>query len=138
MRLKPTTATAARKSMTARTAPDRVIFSDLDVTFLDHYPYSFDEALQAFYDCRSAGVPIIFCTRKIRSEMERLPELGSREPFIAENGGTIFVPRSYFPFPFESHSTVDEYQVIQLGAPYATLTSTLDTLSQSCLTSRLN
>src|SRR5438105_1123222 len=131
MQWKPTTATGARKSMMSRTAPRLVIFSDLDGTFLDHNTYTPGEALPTFQDCLSAGIPVVFCSSKTRAEMEPLlRELGARDPFIPENGGAIFMPRSYFPFRVDFHAAIDRYQVIQLGTPYPVLTSTLDRLGR--------
>jgi len=110
--------------MQRRTAPRLVIFSDLDGTFLDHNSYSFGDALPAFHDCLSGGVPVVFCSSKTRAEMAPLlRKLECPDPFIAENGGAIFVPPSYFPFGGSG--------AIRLGAPYATLTSALDTVSRN-------
>ena len=118
--------------MAAKIAPKLVIFSDLDGTFLDHESYAFDEALPAFGGCLSAGAPVVFCSSKTRAEMAPLlRELEVTGPFIPENGGAIFVPHGYFPFPVDFDFHFDRFGVIQLGAPYGALTSALDYLSHS-------
>jgi mannosyl-3-phosphoglycerate phosphatase len=118
--------------MPAKIAPKLVIFSDLDGTFLDHESYAFDEALPAFRGCLSAGAPVVFCSSKTRAEMAPLlRELEVTDPFIPENGGAIFVPHGYFPFPVDFDFHFDTFGVIQLGAPYSALTSALDSLSHS-------
>ncbi len=44
--------------------------------------------------------------------------LENRHPFIVENGGGIFIPEGYFPFPVEGE-TRKGYRVVTLGMPYA-------------------
>jgi mannosyl-3-phosphoglycerate phosphatase len=44
--------------------------------------------------------------------------LDNRHPFISENGGGIFIPDGYFPFPVEGEPR-EGIQVISLGMPYA-------------------
>jgi mannosyl-3-phosphoglycerate phosphatase len=52
--------------------------------------------------------------------------MGVFYPFIVENGGAIFIPRSYFPFPFDYHRKVDNLLAIELGSPYKEIRRLLD------------
>jgi mannosyl-3-phosphoglycerate phosphatase len=36
-----------------------------------------------------------------------------------ENGAAIFIPRAYFPFPFDYHKTVDDLLTIELAIPHS-------------------
>lgn len=98
--------------------PRTIIFTDLDGTLLDAKTYSFEQALPALRLARQKYVPIVFVSSKTRAELEKLRHLlENRHPFIAENGGGIFIPEGYFPFRVDGEAT-DGYQVISLGTPY--------------------
>lgn len=99
--------------------PDTIIVSDLDGTLLDSTNYSFEAALPALEAIRARGIPLVLCSSKTRKEIEACRRrLDNQHPFIAENGGGIFIPRGYFSFPIEAE-TVGDYQLITLGTPYA-------------------
>jgi len=96
-----------------------VIFTDLDGTLLDDESYSCQEALPALSLVSSRNIPLIFCSSKTRAELEEYrSHLDNAHPFIAENGGGIFIPRGYFTVPVEAEAA-DDYQLIRLGTPYA-------------------
>ena len=62
---------------------------------------------------------MIFCSAKTRTEQELYrTNMGVFHPFIVENGGAIFIPQSYFPFPFDYRKKVDNLLAIELGSPY--------------------
>jgi mannosyl-3-phosphoglycerate phosphatase family protein len=42
-----------------------------------------------------------------------------------ENGGAIYIPESYFPFPVPAGKASGPYQVIELGVPYAEIVAKL-------------
>ncbi len=104
-----------------------VIFTDLDGTLLDHENYSFAPAIPALRLIREKGIPLVICSSKTRGEIERYREqLENRDPFIAENGGGIFIPTGYFERPLLHSSGVSfivegGYEVVRLGAPYQAL-----------------
>lgn len=111
----------------------RVIFSDLDGTLLDATTYSFDPALPALHAIRNLNIPLIFSSSKTRTEIEFYREqTGNRHPFIAENGGGIFVPKGYFDFPLAvpGHAVQgeDDYEVIVLGAVYSEIRKAVSAL----------
>jgi mannosyl-3-phosphoglycerate phosphatase len=103
-----------------------VIFTDLDGTLLDHQTYDFAPAVPALCLIGERGIPLVICSSKTRSEIERYRErLENRHPFITENGGAIFIPKGYFshltpPTGFDL-SNEGDYEVITLGASYGEL-----------------
>ena len=95
-----------------------VIFTDLDGTLLHPKTYSYDEAKPALNMIHQRDIPLIFCSSKTRAEIEAYRQrIGNRHPFIAENGGGIFIPSGYFPFAVDGELRND-YLVISLGASY--------------------
>ncbi len=94
-----------------------VIFTDLDGTLLDPKTYSFQEALPALEEIRKRSIPLILCSSKTRAEIEVVRrQLGNKDPFVVENGGAVFVPSGYFPFP--AGTPKDAYEVTVFGRPY--------------------
>lgn len=103
-----------------------VIFTDLDGTLLDHEAYSYEPALPALNLIKKSGIPLAMCSSKTRREIEWYREnLGNNHPFVAENGGGIFIPAGYFDelgqFPGLAETLEDGYVMIRLGAPYRDL-----------------
>lgn len=97
----------------------RVIFTDLDGTLLDAGTYSWEEAAPALELVRSSATPLVFSSSKTRAEIEKLRrELANGDPFVAENGGGVFIPEGYFPFPVPGR-TADALRVTDIGLPYA-------------------
>lgn len=99
-----------------------VIFADLDGTFLnDKYDYS--ETKPIVNQLSTLGTSIVFCSSKTRTEIEFYRKaVGINEPFIAENGAAIFIPKRYFPFSYDGTQTQTScYNVIRLGESYGTL-----------------
>ncbi|MDD5057342.1 MAG: HAD-IIB family hydrolase [Sideroxydans sp.] len=96
-----------------------IIVSDLDGTLLDAHNYSFEQALPALNSIRQRGIPLVLCSSKTRAEIEVLRHrLQNAHPFIAENGGGIFIPQHYFSVPTASEAT-NGYQLLRLGLPYS-------------------
>jgi mannosyl-3-phosphoglycerate phosphatase family protein len=95
-----------------------IIFSDLDGTLLHPRTYSFEKAQQALDRVKECGIPLVLVSSKTRAELEVWRgRLANRHPFIVENGGGIFVPEGYFPFPVEGVAH-EGYHVVPLGMPY--------------------
>jgi mannosyl-3-phosphoglycerate phosphatase len=115
---------AGRRSPTAR--PLSVVFTDVDGCLLDHHSYSVDAAVEAVDFLVGRGVPLVLCSSKTGSELEHLTqELGIRHPFISENGGALFIPAGYFPFPVPGSQPRLRHHVLRLGAPYSGVTEVL-------------
>jgi mannosyl-3-phosphoglycerate phosphatase len=51
------------------TANKKIIYTDLDGTFLDHRTYSCAESLPALRAATAQGTPIVFCSSKTRAEV---------------------------------------------------------------------
>jgi hydroxypyruvate reductase len=104
---------------------DNLIFSDLDGTLLDAADYSFAGAKPALDMLRARGIPLVLCSSKTRAEIEEYRrKLNNEHPFIAENGGGVFIPRGYFTAPLDflglfDVETLDGYVLTRFGMPYA-------------------
>jgi len=113
------------------TTPKLVIFTDLDGTLLDRSTYAFEQARPALLLIQQKDIPLVFSSSKTRAEIEIYRrKLENDHPFISENGGAIFVPRYYFPFPFSYERESGEYLVLEFGAFYPHITETLETIKK--------
>ncbi len=93
-----------------------VIITDLDGTLLDQRTYSYEASLPAIRKVQSLEFPLILCSSKTRSEIEPLwKELKLKDPFIVENGGAIYFPPDYFPFPVEKAKLKGGLHALELG-----------------------
>src|SRR5437773_10603884 len=107
------------------------MFTDLDGTLLDPARYAFDEALPALTELRRRRIPLVLVSSKTRAELEPIrDELQNHEPFVAENGGAIFIPKEFFAFPLANAVLRGASQVVELGTPYAKLRSALMELAR--------
>lgn len=98
----------------------RLIFTDLDGTFLNHHNYSFEESFEALKKIKEAGIPLIFTTSKTKAEVERLQQkVGISEPFIVENGAALFIPDGYQGFDFPFLRDYEDKKVLVFGKSYA-------------------
>lgn len=99
-----------------------IIYTDLDGTLLDHQSYEFDAAKPALQAIRRQNIPLILTSSKTRLEIERLRHrLDNNHPFIAENGGAIYIPTGYFRSEFAFDHRKDGYCIIELAIPYSKL-----------------
>jgi mannosyl-3-phosphoglycerate phosphatase len=97
-----------------------IVFADLDGTFLnDKYDYNVTKPIVT--QIANFDGSIVFCSSKTQNEIEFYRKaVGLNEPFIAENGAAIFIPKNYFPFNYDCEQT-SHYNVIRLGASYGNL-----------------
>jgi mannosyl-3-phosphoglycerate phosphatase family protein len=94
-----------------------IIFTDLDGTLLHPKNYSFTDALPALELIRERGIPLVLCSSKTRAELIlQRKRLKNADPFVAENGGAVYVPRGYFSFLGAGDG--EEYHVTSFGKPY--------------------
>ncbi len=108
-----------------------VIFTDLDGTLLDPFSYSWEAAQPALTLIKKKAVPLVICSSKTRAEIETIRNsLDNHDPLICENGGGIFIPKTYFDFSFTFHKETAYYEIIELGTPYAQLRKVLCTVAQ--------
>jgi mannosyl-3-phosphoglycerate phosphatase len=98
----------------------RLIFTDLDGTFLNHHNYSFEATTEALQIIREAQIPLIFTTSKTKAEVVRLQQqVGISEPFIVENGAALFIPQGYQGFDLSDLSDLDGTKVKVFGKKYS-------------------
>jgi mannosyl-3-phosphoglycerate phosphatase len=96
-----------------------LIFTDLDGTLLDHHSYSFSGAAKALQHLHQYSIPVVLASSKTRAELQRLQQqLGLNEPFIAENGGGVFIPAGYSILDTHALEKMDNYSTKQFGKPY--------------------
>ena len=111
----------------------KIFFTDLDGTLLDHRTYDYFPALPALARLKEKQIPLVFCTSKTAAEM--IPfrtEIKNEDPFIVENGGGIYIPKSYFAtLPVESRKR-NHFLVISRGLPYIQLQKILARISGEC------
>ncbi len=111
----------------------KIVFTDLDGTLLDHRTYDYSSALPALAKLQEKQIPLVFCTSKTAAEM--IPfrtEIKNEDPFIVENGGGIYIPKSYFStLPVENRKS-DHFLVISRGLPYIQLQEILVRISKEC------
>ncbi len=115
-------------------SPDRpiILFSDLDGCLLDASAYSFEAAAPALGALRARRIPLILASSKTRAEIEALrARLAHTDPFIAENGGGLFIPKGHFPFPLEGSVLRGPYQVVEAGTPYPRLRTALKEIERA-------
>ena len=109
-----------------------IIFTDLDGSLLDATSYSFDAAKDALSAIRRLGAALILVSSKTRSEMKPLRlRLEYFHPFIVENGGALFVPKGYFPFPVDNSTPDGEYEGVVIGESYVNLRAALKEIGQA-------
>ena len=107
-----------------------LVFTDLDGSLLDHHSYSYLDALPQLHMLEHLGIPVIPATSKTRQELEHIrAELGSKEPFIVENGAAVFIPVGYFAV--QPVGTVERagYWVREMSAPRSQWLEILTALS---------
>lgn len=81
----------APASLSARSNPPAVVFTDLDGTLLDHHVYSWQTAAATVERLKRHGIPLVLASSKTRAEMLALRlDLGIADPFIVENGAAIY------------------------------------------------
>ncbi len=106
-----------------------VIFTDLDGTLLDRNTYSFEPALPALNLIKQKGVALILSSSKTRAEIEVYREkLDNDHPFIAENGGAVFIPVGYFSFSHPYDRELEEYVVLEIGSFHPQIIEVLESI----------
>lgn len=100
---------AADMTKTPSARADRVVFTDLDGTLLDHESYSWTAAAPALAALKAANVPLVLASSKTAAEIARLHaemDLGSA-PAIVENGAGLYRPGD------DTRTGIDDYHAIR-------------------------
>jgi mannosyl-3-phosphoglycerate phosphatase len=96
-----------------------IVFTDLDGTLLDFHSYSYKPAAAALRELKRLGVPLVMVSSKTRAEMLAIAKaLAIEAPFISENGGAVFWPKSLSRLKPPGAKSADKYWVKELGKPY--------------------
>lgn len=113
-----------------------VIFTDLDGTLLDHDSYSYAAAEPCLNFIREHNIPLIFTSSKTAVELEDLcKQINFYHPFIAENGGLLAIPESYFS---EMQAKTTCYSKYVIGKTRSDIGLALDTLTSSYIFKSFN
>lgn len=109
-----------------------VVYSDLDGTLLSVEDYSFEPAREVLKLLKERKAAIVLVSSKTRAEIELYRrKMRITAPFIAENGGAIYVPLGYFPFSPAGAKRRGPFLVVELGTPYRKLKSHLKQVSRA-------
>jgi len=105
-----------------------VVFSDVDGVFRNPQADLLSQAAKACDRLQREGVGLVLCSNKTRAELEQIQrDLRLRQPFIAEAGAAVFVPKGYFPGDLPGARDIAGYAVREFGPPYATIVRALRT-----------
>lgn len=90
------------------------VFTDMDGTLLGHHDYGYAPVLPVLQQLKQKNIPVVVNSSKTFAEIvDWLAKLDLTPPFIAENGGVIYLPAG-------------KKQI--LGTPYGDIRSLLQTL----------
>lgn len=93
----------------------------MDATFLDEDSYSYRLSRPALRLVLQHGLAVVLCSSKTSAEIEALlDELGVVLPFVAENGGAIFIPEAY-ELDVGGLPRQGRFRVLVLGVAYASV-----------------
>jgi len=82
------------------TKDNYVVFADLDGTLLDKRTFQSDKAFRALNLCYKHDIPVVFVSGKTSIEIEAIrTEFNNKSPFVAENGGGLYLPIDDFDQP---------------------------------------
>jgi mannosyl-3-phosphoglycerate phosphatase family protein len=103
-----------------------MILTDVDGVLCHAETRSVADARAAVGLLERQDVPVVLYSERSAAELVWLQhELDIREPFICESGAAVYIPRDYFvQLPRTSGNTGD-WEVIEFGAPYATVVAAL-------------
>jgi len=112
-----------------------VIFSDLDGTLLDHETYDWTPARPALEALAAQGIPLVLCSSKTRAEMRQLARAMALDmPLIVENGGGVWLPRSWAGDRPADASDVGDGWLVTLGTPTDALRPALARIAEAVAT----
>jgi len=96
-----------------------VVLSSLDGTRFDPYFDVTGATREALRPLVLERIPVVFFSSRTRGELEVIQEeLGICHPFVAENGGALYIPQGYFGFGVAHSRAVASYEAIPYGRPY--------------------
>lgn len=112
----------------------RVVFTDLDGTFIDFETYSPGPALAAAANFMAGGDILVFCSSKTMLEQVAMMEKYQlRVPAIVENGSGLYLPPDCYWFPKQGITTMDGGRLIGWGIGSNEIQQILDQVEEECL-----
>ena len=109
----------------------RLIFTDLDGSLLDHNTYSHKPAISLLETLNQVGIPVILTSSKTLAEIVPLREtISNSHPFIVENGAGIYVPMNYFSYLPSSWTENEEFMLYSKSPSREVILEIIDTCSQ--------
>jgi mannosyl-3-phosphoglycerate phosphatase len=98
-----------------------IIFADLDGTILND-KYCLIEIQPLITKLLQLNASIVINSSKTKQEIIYYKKkLKINEPFIAENGSAIYIPKNYFSIPYIFNKQTTHYNIIELGLDYSTI-----------------
>lgn len=105
-----------------------LVFTDLDGTLLNHYNYSWSDAVPALTALDEKSYPVIFTSSKTSAEIMQLKrKIGNYHPFISENGAIGNIPDQYFENK-QTDIQTDNYHSTFFAKPYQDIIKLLNKL----------
>ncbi len=93
------------------------VFTDIDGSLLNEQFKS--SSVEPIIKELSNNIAIVLTISKTRKEIEYYRQrLGIGDPFIAENGSAIFIPKHYFRASYPFSKRLDNFYVIEFGSTY--------------------
>jgi mannosyl-3-phosphoglycerate phosphatase family protein len=109
----------------------RLIFTDLDGSLLDHNTYSHKPAVSLLETLNQVGIPVILTSSKTMAEIVPLRAMISNShPFIVENGAGIYVPMNYFSYLPSSWRENEGFMLYSRSPGRDLILEIIDTCSQ--------
>ncbi len=109
-------------------AQSLVIFTGLEGVLLGSATPRFHAAEVVLAELRRRRIPLVLCSSWTRMQMDVLRRrMGHGHPYIAENGGGVFIPHGYFShrIPKSPQDTRHDH-CLALGMPYAQVVERLE------------
>lgn len=105
-----------------------LVFTDLDGSLLNHYNYSWEDALPALTRLEKNSYPVIFTSSKTSAEIHQIKqEMGNIHPCISENGAVVTIPSGYFE-PVTHDDNKSNFKSYFFAKPYKEIIAVLTAL----------
>jgi mannosyl-3-phosphoglycerate phosphatase len=104
--------------MKTQAIDERLIFTDLDGTLVDHHTYSFADAANYIAQLNARHIAIVPNTSKTFCEVKKYSqEMGLNGPLITENGSGIYIPIDSLPQQPSGTELCNNYWVKSFSYP---------------------
>lgn len=108
---------------------DEVVVINFDL--FDTSPEHLEKLAFTFASTKTANIPLLFYTKRSYEEMLWIcGELAIHEPFIAEGGGALYVPKNYLKIELKEAIEQGEYNELAFGTTASFIENITDKLSK--------